>query len=49
MDAPTLPLPIIALAQLGDPAAAACEGDFCAIPDHHQQAVVNRKLDEDLV
>lgn len=47
MDAPTLPLPIITLAQLGDPNAAACEGDFCEIPQHHQQAVVNRKLDSD--
>ena len=26
---------------------AACEGDFCEIPDHHEQAVVNRRLDED--
>jgi len=49
MDATTLPLPIIKLEQLGDPTAAACEGDFCAIPEHHQQAVVNRKLDEDAV
>jgi hypothetical protein len=47
MDAATLPLPVITLQRLGDPAAAACEGDFCEIPDHHQQAVVNRKLDED--
>ncbi len=49
MDAPTLPLPIVTLEQLGDPNAAACEGDFCAIPEHHQQAVINRKLDEDAV
>jgi hypothetical protein len=34
---------------LGDPAAAACEGDFCVIPDHHEQAVVNRRLDDDAV
>jgi len=44
-----MPLPIITLAQLGDPTAAACEGDFCAIPDHHEQAIINRKLDEDAV
>ena len=44
-----MPLPIITLEQLGDPTAAACEGDFCAIPDHHQQAIINRKLDEDAV
>jgi hypothetical protein len=54
MDAATMPVPVIAppvitLHTLGDPAAAACEGDFCAIPDHHEQAVVNRRLDEDLV
>ena len=49
MDAATMPLPIIKLEALGDPTAAACEGDFCEIPDHHTQAVINRKLDEDLV
>lgn len=50
----TAPLPVIVtpgltLTPLGDPTAAACEGDFCAIPDHHTQAVINRKLDEDAV
>ena len=44
MDAASTPLQII-----GDPAAAACEGDFCAIPAHHEQAVVNRALDSDKV
>jgi len=40
---------------IGDPTAAACEGDFCAVPhesdspQHHEQAVVNRALDSDLV
>ncbi|MGX5680241.1 hypothetical protein [Schumannella luteola] len=48
-EALTAPQPIIALQPLGDPAAAACEGDFCEIPDHHTQAVVNRKLDDDAV
>lgn len=49
-EAMTAPLPIVQpLMALGDPAAAACEGDFCAIPDHHTQAVVNRKLDDDAV
>jgi hypothetical protein len=47
MDAATMPVPIVKLEQLGDPTAAACDGDFCAIPEHHQQAVVNRKLDSD--
>lgn len=26
-----------------------CEGDVCAIPEHHDQAVVNRALDSDRV
>lgn len=49
MDAATMPLAVISLEQLGDPTAAACEGEFCAIPDHHEQAVVNRALDDDAV
>jgi len=44
MDAATMPLQIV-----GDPEAAACEGDFCEIPAHHEQAVVNRALDSDNV
>ena len=47
-DAATTPQ-TIPLTPVGDPAAAACEGNFCVIPDHHEQAVVNRRLDEDLV
>ena len=43
-DARTVPLTIV-----GDPAAAACVGDFCEIPDHHEQAVVNARLDDDNV
>jgi hypothetical protein len=34
---------------VGDSSAAVCEGDFCVIPDHHEQRVVNRQLDEDAV
>jgi len=49
MDAMTAPLPIIALTPLGDASAAACDGDFCVIPEHHTQAAVNRKLDDDAV
>ena len=37
------------LSPVGDPSAAVCVGAFCAIPDHHEQAIVNRRLDEDLV
>lgn len=34
---------------LGDQSAAACEGDVCDIPLHHEQAIVNRRLDSDAV
>jgi hypothetical protein len=37
---------------VGDPAAAACEGDFCAVPGQtvqSEQALVNDRLDADLV
>jgi len=34
---------------VGDADAAACEGDFCEIPAHHEQAIVNRALDSDRV
>jgi hypothetical protein len=40
----TTPLQLV-----GDPTAATCVGDFCAIPDHHEQSIVNRRLDEDAV
>ena len=49
MDAATLPVPIVRLQQLGDTEAEACVGDSCLIPDHHEQAVINRKLDDDAV
>ena len=31
------------------PDAAFCEGDFCEIPEHHEQAIVNRAIDSDRV
>lgn len=34
---------------LGDADAAACEGDACEIPAHPEHAIMNRRLDEDLV
>ncbi len=34
---------------IGSADADACEGDFCIIPEHHDQAVVNRALDSDNV
>jgi hypothetical protein len=43
-DAATTPFTLV-----GDPTAAVCEGDFCEIPAHHEQSVVNRRLDEDNV
>ncbi len=43
-DALTTPLRIV-----GDPGAAVCDGDFCEIPEHHEQSVINRRLDDDAV
>ena len=43
-DAATSPFTMV-----GDPLAASCVGDSCVIPDHHEQAVVNRQLDENRV
>ena len=34
---------------VGSADAAVCEGDFCEIPVHHEQAVVNRAIDSDNV
>jgi hypothetical protein len=39
-DAPTMPIQIV-----GDLGGGVCEGDFCEIPEHHEQAVVNRAID----
>lgn len=41
--------PTLALKAFGDPNVDACVGDVCVIPDHHEQAVMNRRLDEDAV
>ena len=30
---------------VGDADAASCDGDYCEIPEHHEQAVVNRAID----
>ena len=43
-DAVTKPLTI-----LGDQNAAVCDGDFCEIPDHYEQTIVNRRLDDDRI
>ncbi len=34
---------------LGSSDAEACEGEFCEIPAHHEQAVMNRRVDEDRI
>jgi hypothetical protein len=34
---------------LGDADAASCDGEFCEIPAHHEQAVMNRRVDSDLI
>ncbi len=41
-DAATTPLKII-----GELSAGVCEGDFCEIPEHHEAAIINRRLDAD--
>lgn len=48
-DALTAPIPLVTPLGLIVEPAESCEGDFCAIPEHHTQAVVNRKLDDDAV
>lgn len=48
VEADVTPVAAPALQLLGG-IGAVCEGDFCEIPDHHEQAVVNRRLDEDAV
>ena len=37
--AATMPIEIVKLQPLGDLNAAACEGDFCEIPLHHEPGV----------
>ena len=34
---------------IGDPDADACEGEFCELPAHREQAVMNRRVDEDRI
>ena len=40
---------ITPLTLVGAADAAVCEGDFCVIPDHNEQKVVNRNLDDNNV
>jgi len=46
-EATTAPIPILEI--VGDPDAAACVGEFCEIPAHHEQAIMNRRVDEDRI
>ena len=47
MDASLEKETVIGLIPWGDPSAAACEGDFCAVPERDTQAMTNRTLDDD--
>ena len=48
---PVIPEPtaLPKLQLLGDADAASCDGEFCEIPAHHEQAVINRRVDLDLI
>ncbi|HEY5229447.1 MAG TPA: hypothetical protein VIJ11_00960 [Galbitalea sp.] len=37
------------LTMVGDASAAACDGDVCELPEHREQAIVNRRLDDDRI
>jgi hypothetical protein len=37
------------LQPLGEADAASCEGEFCELPAHREQAVMNRRVDSDLI
>jgi hypothetical protein len=34
---------------LGEQDAESCEGEFCELPAHREQAVMNRRVDEDRI
>jgi hypothetical protein len=53
-DAMTKPVPDVTLAApqlqlVGDVDADACVGEFCELPAHREQAVMNRRVDSDLI
>jgi hypothetical protein len=37
------------LTMIGDSTAAVCDGESCEIPDHHEQSIVNRRLDDNRI
>ncbi|MFC0678206.1 hypothetical protein ACFFGH_10185 [Lysobacter korlensis] len=47
-DAARVPAQTVPLLKIVDtPVAPSCDGDFCAVPEHHTQAAVNRRVDSD--
>jgi hypothetical protein len=46
---PTTAARPLAFTMIGDPDAAACEGDVCLIPAHPEHGIMNRRLDDDRV
>ena len=34
---------------VGDPQADVCDGEFCELPVHREQGIVNRRVDDDAV
>jgi hypothetical protein len=43
------PQPAAPLQLVGSPDAEACVGEFCALPAHREHAVMNRRVDSDLI
>ncbi len=41
--------PALKLRLVGEADAAVCDGDFCELPAHREQAVMNRRVDSDTV
>lgn len=47
--APRVESAVPVLQPLGDVDADACVGEFCELPAHREQAVMNRRIDADLI
>jgi len=45
----TVPPAAPVLKLVGDVDADACAGEFCELPAHREQAVMNRRIDSDLI
>jgi hypothetical protein len=46
---PDAPAAAPKLQLVGDVDADACVGEFCELPAHREQAVMNRRIDSDLI